>query len=194
MTDPSPQRVLLIGYRGTGKTAAGRLLAARLGWGFADADDRIEAAAGKSIADIFAAEGEGGFRDREAAALADLCRLDRHVISTGGGAVLRPANRDRLRAAGFVAWLTADPETIWARLQADPTTAARRPKLTAAGGVEEVRELLAAREPLYRETASVRIPTATLSPEAVAAAILSAWTGGSTCRSSPGACSSSSSD
>jgi len=193
MTDPPPQRILLIGYRGTGKTTVGRLLAGRLGWGFADADDRIEAAAGKSIADIFAAEGEAGFRDREAATLADLCRLDRHVISTGGGVVLRPANRERLRAAGFVAWLAADPETIWERLRADPATAARRPKLTAAGGVEEVRELLAAREPLYREAAAVRIPTDRLSPEAVAAAILSAWTGGSTCRSPSGPGSSSSS-
>jgi shikimate kinase len=183
----------MIGYRGTGKTTVGRLLARRLGWGFVDADDHIEAAAGRSVADIFTAEGEGGFRDRESAALAELCRLDRHVVSTGGGVVLRPANRERL-AAGFVAWLTADPGTIWARLQADPTTAARRPRLTAAGGVEEVRELLAAREPLYRETASFRIPTDDLSPEAVADAILSAWNGGSTCRSSPGACSSSSSD
>jgi shikimate kinase len=194
MADHSPHLLLLIGYRGTGKTTVGRLLAARLGWGFVDADDRIEGAAGKSIADLFAAEGEGGFRDRESVTLADLCRLDRHVISTGGGVVLRPANRDRLRRAGFVAWLTADARTIWARLQADPTTVARRPKLTAAGGVEEVRELLADREPLYRETASVRIPTDDLSPEAVAAAILLAWTGGSTCRSSSGACSSSSSD
>jgi shikimate kinase len=194
MDDQSPQLLFLIGYRGTGKTSVGRLLAGRLGWGFLDADDRIEADAGRSIADIFAAEGEPGFRDRESAALADLCRLDRHVISTGGGVILRRENRDRLRSAGFVAWLSADPGTIWARLQADPTTAARRPKLTAAGGVEEVRELLAAREPLYRETAALRIATDYLSPEAVAAAILSAWNGGSTCRSSPGACSSSSSD
>jgi shikimate kinase len=195
MPSPPPRPLLfLIGYRGTGKTTVGRLLADRLGWDFADADDHVEAAAGRSIADVFAAEGEPGFRDREAAALADLCRRDRHVVSTGGGVILRPANRDLLRSAGLVVWLTADPETIWTRLQTDPTTAARRPKLTAAGGVEEVRELLAAREPLYRETAALRIPTDALSPEAVADAILSSWTGGSTCRSSPGACSSSSSD
>ena len=133
-----------------------------------DADDRIEAAAGRSIADIFATEGEAGFRDREAAALAELAALDRHVVSTGGGVILRLANRELLRTAGFVAWRTADPDTIWHRLQTDPTTAARRPNLTAAGGAAEVRTLLAAREPLYRETAAVRIPTDTLSPEAVA--------------------------
>src|SRR5262249_34980712 len=68
-----PQRLILVGYRGTGKTTVGRLLAGRLGWEFADADDHIEAAAGKSIAEIFAAEGEPGFRDREAAVLRELC-------------------------------------------------------------------------------------------------------------------------
>ena len=187
------QLILLVGYRGTGKSAAGRALAARLGWGFADADEHVEAAAGTSIADVFAAEGEPGFRDRESAALAELCRLDRHVVSTGGGVILRPANRDRLKSAGFVAWLTARPETIHARLRADPTTAARRPKLTALGDVEEVRQLLAAREPLYRETAAFQIATDDLSPEAVADAILSAWNGGSTCRSPSGPCSPSSS-
>lgn len=192
MHDPSPQRIFLIGYRGTGKTTVGRLLAARLGWAFTDADDHTEATAGRTIADIFAAEGEAGFRDRESATLAELARRDRHVVSTGGGVVLRPANRELLRA-GFVVWLAADPHTIWARLQTDPTTAARRPKLTAAGGVEEVRQLVAAREPLYREAAAVRIPTDTLSPEAVADAILSAWNGRSTCPSSSGAPSSSSS-
>src|SRR5947209_7605430 len=95
----------LIGYRGTGKSTIGPLLARRLGWGFADADGLIEAAAGMSIAGIFAAEGEAGFRDRESAALAELCRLTDHVVATGGGVVLRPANRGLLRNSGFVAWL-----------------------------------------------------------------------------------------
>src|SRR4051794_20040028 len=105
--------IVLVGYRGTGKTTVGRLLAASLGWEFADADDLIESAAGKSIAEIFAAEGDPGFRDREAAALRELCRRDRLVVATGGGAILRPANRELLRGAGFVAWLTAEPETVW---------------------------------------------------------------------------------
>lgn len=177
-----PPLIFLTGYRGTGKTTVGRLLAAELGWPFVDVDDRIEAAAGTSVAAIFAGEGEAGFRDREAAALAELAGLTRHVIATGGGAILRPANRELLRAAGFVAWLTARPETIWQRLQADPTTAARRPNLTAAGGLAEVQALLAAREPLYRETAHSAFDTDQQSPEAVAAAILTAWNGGSTSR------------
>src|SRR5262249_5119687 len=124
----------------------GRVLAARLGWGFVDADERIEAAAGVSIADIFAAEGEVGFRDREAAALAELAELTRHVVATGGGVVLRTANREVLRTAGFVAWLAASPEAAWERIRTDAATAARRPNLTAAGGLDEVRALMAARE------------------------------------------------
>src|SRR6266545_3392241 len=70
---PMPQNIILVGLRCTGKTTVGRLLAQRLSWSFADADDRIEAVAGTTIADIFVAEGEPGFRDREAAALAELC-------------------------------------------------------------------------------------------------------------------------
>jgi shikimate kinase len=187
-------RLILIGYRGTGKTTVGRLLAGRLGWDFADADDHIEAAAGRSIADIFKAEGEAGFRDREAAVLRDLCGRDRLVLATGGGAILRPANRELLRSAGFVAWLTAKPESLWQRLQGDPTTAARRPNLTPAGGLEEVRSLIAAREPFYREVADFDADADAPSPEAVAAAILTAWNGGSTFPPDSGASSSSSSD
>src|SRR5437660_1666179 len=129
-----PANILLIGFRCTGKTTVGRLLAQRLDRPFADVDDRIEAVAGKSIAEIFVAEGEAGFRAPEAAALAELCAQTEWVIATGGGAVLRDENRHVLTASGFVVWLTASPEAVWERLQADPATAARRPNLTVAGG------------------------------------------------------------
>ena len=178
--------LFLIGSRGTGKSTVGRVLAARLGWGFVDADERIEADAGRTIADIFATEGEAGFRDRESATLAELARLSQHVVATGGGVVLRPGNREQLRAAGFVAWLTASPEAAWERIQADATTAARRPNLTARGGLDEVAALIADREPLYREAADFIAPTDGRSPEAVADAILTAWQiGNTTSRSSP---------
>lgn len=169
-----PDRIHLIGYRGTGKTTVGRLVAAALGWPFTDVDDVIEATAGRSIAAIFAAEGEAGFRDRESAALRELA-ADRLVLATGGGAILRPENRDRLQSSGLTVWLTAPVEVIWERLQTDPTTADRRPNLTAAGGAEEVRAVLAAREPLYRATAHHAIATAGRSPDEVAADILRAW-------------------
>ena len=177
------ERIVLIGYRGTGKTTVGRFLARQLGWDFADCDDVVETAAGKSIAQIFADEEEAGFRDREAAALAGLCGRERLVIATGGGAILRPANRDLLRGAGFVAWLTAPPETIWSRLRADSTTSQRRPNLTPTGGVDEVRALVAAREPLYGAVAHFTVDTDGPSPESVAATIFKAWAGSSSSRS-----------
>jgi shikimate kinase len=169
-----PPRLFLIGYRGTGKSTVGPLLAAALGWPFLDADEHVERLAGKTIADIFAAEGEAGFRDLESAALAELCQVDGRVIATGGGVVLRPFNRELLSTAGYVAWLTASPEAVWQRMQSDPTTAARRPNLTT-GGFEEVANLMAARESFYRQTAHGTFPTEGRSPEVVAAAILAKW-------------------
>ncbi|MFO0823357.1 MAG: shikimate kinase [Gemmataceae bacterium] len=158
----------------------------------ADADEQIEATAGKTIATIFKDEGEPGFRDREAAALVDLCRRDR-TIATGGGAVLRPANRELLRDAGFIVWLATAATTSWERLQGDATTASRRPNLTASGGLEEVQSLIAARTPIYRELSHFTINTDTESPEAVASAILTACNGGTPQSPASGASGSSSS-
>jgi shikimate kinase len=167
-------RIYLIGYRGTGKSTVGPLVAARLGWRFIDADELLERRAGRTIQEIFAAEGEADFRVREEAILNELATLEKHVIATGGGVILRPANRERLRASGLVAWLTASPTTIRQRLQADPATASRRPTLSQ-GGLAEIEELLRQREPLYRETAICEIDTEARSPEAIADAILAAW-------------------
>lgn len=171
-----PPLILLVGSRGSGKSTVGPALAAQLGWGFADADEHVEAAAGMTIAALFAAEGEPGFRVREAAALGELCRRTNCVVATGGGVVLREANRDLLRRSGFVAWLTAPPEVAYERLRGDPTTAARRPNLTPTGGLQEMEAVLVARGPLYKQVADFTCDTAVLSPEAAAAAILAAWT------------------
>ncbi len=164
--------VFLVGARGSGKTTVARLLAGRLGWSWLDADEVLETRAGQSIRAVFAAEGETGFREREAQVLADLAGRSRHVVATGGGVVLREANRVLLRR-GRVVWLTADPETLWTRMQGDQTTAERRPALTV-GGRAEVAELLRAREPLYRACADLVVPTAGRPPEDVAADI-AAW-------------------
>jgi shikimate kinase len=167
-------RLVLIGPRGSGKSTVGRILAAKLGWSFIDADEYLETAAGRTIAAIFKEEGEAGFRDREASVLADLCGLDNIVVASGGGVVLRPANRARLRQAGYVVWLQIHPETAFSRLQADPTTASRRPNLTLLGGLEELRAISAEREPMYRESADFALDVSALSPEAAANAILAA--------------------
>jgi shikimate kinase len=151
--------VVLIGYRGSGKTACGRMLADRLGWDFVDSDDHLQAQAQMTIKQIFEREGEVSFRDREGRTIAELARRDRTVISVGGGAVLRGENVDCLKSSGKVIWLTAPPEVLFERIRNDLTTAQSRPNLTSAGGLEEVKQLLQAREPLYAAAADEIVDT-----------------------------------
>ena len=163
--------LILIGYRGTGKTTVGRLIAEQLGWAFVDADDVVEVEAGCSIAEIFAREGEQGFRDRESRVVIELVQRAKHIVSLGGGAVLRDENRNAICAAGKAVWLTASPETIFARVNRDATTSARRPNLTTRGGLAEIEELLATRQPLYEACARLTIDTEGRSPSDIAAEI-----------------------
>jgi shikimate kinase len=165
--------LFLIGPRGSGKTTVARLLAEALGCDWLDADDVLERRHAQSIRALFAAEGEGGFRDKEEAILRELCGLRRHVIATGGGVVLRPANRDLLRGSGRVVWLSADVETLWQRMQADGSTPERRPAL-GVGGREEVADVLRVREPLYRACAHLTVDTTGRSPSAITGEVL-AW-------------------
>ncbi len=164
--------VTLIGYRATGKTTLAGLLAARLGCEWIDADVEIERRAGKSIARIFAEDGEPAFRDIEAAVVADLCGRDGLVLAAGGGAPLRPESRQAMRRAGKVVWLTAQPETIFARMNADATTAGRRPNLTDRSALEEIIHLLQRRAPVYREAANLEISTEGKASETIVAEIL----------------------
>jgi shikimate kinase len=166
--------IALIGFRGTGKTAVAQQLALRLGWDWIDADVELELRAGKSIAAIFADDGEQAFRDLEAKVLADLIDRSETVLALGGGVVLRPENRELLRRAGSVVWLKAEPETIEWRIAEDITTAARRPNLTAAGGIAEIRQLLTERSPHYAACAGHHFDTEGKTPAQVAAEILAA--------------------
>jgi shikimate kinase len=162
----------LIGYRATGKTTLARLLAERLKWDWIDADVEIERRAGKSIARIFAEQGEPVFRDIEAQVIADLCRRDRLVLAAGGGAPLRPESRQAMRKGGNVVWLTARPDTILARMSGDATTAARRPNLTGKDPLDEIIHVLERREPIYQESAHIVVDTEGKTPAELAADII----------------------
>ncbi len=165
----------LIGYRGSGKSTVARLLADRWGWRAVDADDEIERRAGQSIAEIFASSGEGSFRDLECAVLRDLVPRPSIVLAAGGGAVLREENRGLLKQCEYVVWLTASAATLYDRIGADATTAARRPPLSDRGGLAEVETLLAEREPLYREVADAVVDTEGRRSQDVAELIAARW-------------------
>jgi shikimate kinase len=150
--------ITLIGYRGSGKTTVAKPLAERLGWNWVDADAALEAAAGCTIREIFEQEGEPGFRRRERETISQLLRQDRLVLAAGGGAILNADTRHDIKAAGPVIWLRAPVDVLYSRIAGDSTTAQRRPAL-AGGGKQEIETLLAAREPLYRECATLTIDT-----------------------------------
>lgn len=174
---PSPPRtphppLVLIGYRGAGKTTVARRLGLALGWDWVDADVEVELEAGKSIAAIFADDGEAAFRALESQVIARLVRRERLVIAAGGGVVLREVNRQVLKQFARVVWLQATAETILERISADLTTAARRPNLTARGGAEEIVQLLRERQPLYEQCADLAIDAERRSPEEIAKEII----------------------
>lgn len=159
--------VILIGYRGSGKTTIGRKLADQLWVKFVDSDDVVVSAAGKSIRDIFQQDGEQRFRDLETQAVRQVCAMKDHVIALGGGAVVRQENRQVIEQSGLKRiYLRCDPQVLWRRIQADPNTQANRPHLTdMAGGIEEIRALLAEREPLYRQLMTAELDVTNLTPD-----------------------------
>jgi shikimate kinase len=140
---------------GSGKSTVGRQLARRLGLPFTDTDHAIEQLAGCSIREFFDREGEAAFRDIEEEVIRELGNGPAGVLATGGGAVLRPANRERLRAAGHTIYLRSTPEEIFRRLRHDTN----RPLLQVADPLGKLRSLYEERDPLYRETAHFVIET-----------------------------------
>jgi shikimate kinase len=160
--------IILIGYRGTGKTSIAEQLGKHLQRQVYDSDPEIECLAGKSIADIFAQDGETVFRDQEETVIAEILRRSApFVLATGGGAVLRSATRQRLRDAGRVIWLTAAPETILRRIASDASSRTTRPNLTSLPPLDEIKAMLEKREMFYAETAHKTIATDTLSMQEI---------------------------
>lgn len=157
----------LIGYRCTGKTTVGRLVAKKTGREFVDADEFLREHAGRSIQEIFETDGQGAFRDLESQCLRILAERDNLIVGTGGGVILREENR-ALMKNGFVILLQADVETICQRMLADDVTAGQRPGLTEKGPYDEVAEVLKERQPLYEALADVVLDTVSMTPEQLA--------------------------
>ena len=158
--------IYLVGARAAGKTTFGGALARQLGCNYVDTDIHLRETTGKTVADIVAREGWDGFRKRESAVLRAVTAPGT-VIATGGGMVLAEENR---RLNGIVLYLSAPAEVLASRLQANPN-AAQRPTLTGKSIAEEVAEVLAAREPLYRETATHILNAAATPKELLAEAL-----------------------
>ena len=162
----------LIGYRCTGKSSVGRILAETLGWVFVDMDSELVAEAGMPIEDIVARRGWKYFREREALLLERLSQTAKQVVSTGGGVVTMPENIVTMHSSGKVIWLHASPSTIAERMKGDIDSARQRPPLHGNDSVAEIEEVFAERLPLYDEAMHLQVETDRLSPREVAEHIL----------------------
>ena len=164
--------IVLIGYRGTGKSVVGKLIAKRLQMKYISMDAKIVENAGMSIPEIVEKYGWTKFRDMESEVARELAKLDGVIIDTGGGVIERPENIEALRANTRIIWLKASVETIVSRIQGDTG----RPSLT--GGktfTEEVAEVLERRIPKYRSAAQYELDTDRLTPEQVADIVIKIW-------------------
>ena len=150
-------KVILTGYRATGKSSVGRILASMLDWRFFDTDFEIEKRQGFSVSRIVAKKGWEFFREQEKKILMELADREQVVIATGGGAIMHQQIWNRLMKNGLVVWLTADPQIICQRLAADPATEGQRPSLTSSDILTEVESVLREREPLYRAGSHLEI-------------------------------------
>jgi shikimate kinase len=148
-------RIALVGLPGSGKSTIGRQLARRLGLVSLDTDHVIEQRLGCSIREYFEREGEASFRDVEESVIDDLTQTHNGILSTGGGSVLRLANRERLRSRCHVVYLRSSPEEIFRRLRHDM----QRPLLQVDDPLTRLRDLYTIRDPLYRETAHFIVET-----------------------------------
>lgn len=163
-----PKNLFLIGPMGAGKSAVGRQLARMLHLSFMDSDDEIESRTGVDISFIFEKEGEDGFRKRESKAIDDLSAMEGVILATGGGAIIDPKNRSHLGARGFVVYLYTTVEQQLARTQ----RGRERPLLESGDRQQILTDLMAERDPLYREIADLTVETDGRKVKAVANEIL----------------------
>ncbi len=150
-----PNNIVLVGPMGAGKSTVGKMVASRLGYNFVDTDHLIVARSGADIPWIFDVEGEDGFRRRESQMLESLLGVDRHVIATGGGIVVRPENHPLLEQLGRVFYLTASIDQLFARTSKDK----KRPLLQVADPRSQIEHIFNTRDPIYRKISHVVLNT-----------------------------------
>jgi len=159
--------IYLIGYRCTGKTTIGRILAESLHRDFLDMDQAIEQQTGSTISDLVQTHGWTYFRQVEKEILLKTREIKDTVVSTGGGIVTDPESLIFLNKNGFTIWLDADMEIILSRLHSDPSTWSSRPSLTDKNLIDETEELLTLRRPLYAKAAHLKIETGLHTPKEI---------------------------
>lgn len=167
-------KIVLIGYRCTGKTAVGKQVAVRLGVPFFDTDELIQKHVGKTVKEIVDEGGWDAFRAAEKTIMKQLPSVRDAVIAVGGGAIMDAENREVLRRTGICVWLTADLKTIVARMENDHASAAQRPPLSAEGVEGETAKILERRRPVYQELADCTVDTAGKGIDAVVDEVCSA--------------------
>jgi len=163
--------IILIGYRGSGKSTVARRLASRMERRFVDTDDVIESKEGQ-ISDMVKSHGWDYFRAIEKRIIEEISKEDNLVIALGGGAVLDPDNVVNLERNGLIIWLKADRETLRKRIELDPRTLASRPTLTGKGAIEELGEMMTYRDPIYDKASKIQFDTSALEVETAVENIL----------------------
>jgi len=167
--------LVLIGYRCSGKSTVGRILASRLGMVLCDTDTLVQERTGKEIKSLVVECGWNHFREEEQKAVEVIARLDSRVIATGGGVVLNRENVRNLKANGWVAWLKAGARVLEKRMSKEQEKGRTRPSLIGADPVEEISRILEERIPFYVDAADFVVDTESLSPDGVAEEIMKAF-------------------
>jgi shikimate kinase len=164
--------IVLIGYRCCGKSSVGRYIAERTGREYVDTDELIEKKAGSTIEEIISDSGWNYFREIEKGVVKEISAGDNLVIATGGGIVMNKENIFNLKRNGFVVWLKGDVEVIRARMNRDEENGDIRPSLTGENAVDEIKDVLDIRGPLYKKAGDMTVDTSHISIPEVAELII----------------------
>ena len=168
-------RVIFVGYRASGKSTVGQLVANQLSWPLLDVDRGIEQLSGVTIKALYEDQGNARYREIEEQVVVQMCAQDSVVISFGAGTIMQPANERIAKTDSLVVYLELPATELWRRMQADPHSEITRPNLST-GGMEEVVEMLKKRGPVYQRNADLKLD-GTLDPQLLADQVICAMQG-----------------